>query len=229
MKTFLSQIIGTNDKIVIAPQAKRVKLDIGLSWNAPHSREDWMPRESDLHVFGFEPSPKNIHYIRQQSFPNNGSAFSLIPCALSSTEGILPFYCTAGDPGCSSLLKPIGLPVEEKIDVPVFKLESFFDLWDWDKIPFIEYIKIDAQGTDVNIIKGIGKYLDKIAVITAEAHSWQYEGAESNTEKEMDEYMLSRGFSRIQEHISPSFAKDPTYVNNLFRNMLPNIFYYQRG
>ena len=52
----------------------------------------------------------------------------------------------------------------EKIEVPVYSLKHFFDLFPWDRFEFIDYIKIDAQGADFDIIKGAGDYLNEFAL-----------------------------------------------------------------
>ena len=41
---------------------KRVKIDVGLSYSAPHS-QDWLSKDDDLIVIGFEPNPDCIDSI----------------------------------------------------------------------------------------------------------------------------------------------------------------------
>jgi hypothetical protein len=53
-------------QIKVPGWAKRIKLDIGLSVNAPNS-EVWINKNDDLCVFGFEPNPYNISHIHNGS------------------------------------------------------------------------------------------------------------------------------------------------------------------
>ena len=61
------------------------------------------------------------------------------------------FYCTNKDSGTSSLYCPnsnLKDEIKEIVKVPVYSLKHFFDIFDWNRFPYIEYIKIDAQGSD---------------------------------------------------------------------------------
>lgn len=235
MKSYLSEfgLLNEDGKIKVNSGIKHVKIDIGLSHNNPHSRE-WIQSQPDTFVVGFEPNPDNLERIRRSMFIVAKNSFLIIiPCALSSTTGMMPFYCTGNDSGCSSLLEPVEslqtkVPVEKVINVPVFRLDEFFELWPWSEHPVIEYVKIDAQGSDLNIAKGAGKYLKNIAVITLEADCNYYKGAD-NSEENINAFMLENEFIRITEHKYPSFAVDSTYVNLKYQYMLPEIFYTQRS
>lgn len=230
-----------NNKIKIAENIKRVKIDIGLSYNAPQSQV-WLKKEKDLLVFGFEPYPENIKSIiigakkRKSSHgePLNikyikNNHFKIISCALSNIEETrqMKFYITQKDSGCSSLFIPkieyVG-PIKNIINVPVFSLKHFFDLFPWDKIPIIEYIKIDAQGSDLNILKGAQKYLtEKVVYITAEADGFQYNGAEDDNVKSIIKYMENIGF----DYVNHKNTNDPTFLNKKFLHK-KNIYIKQR-
>jgi FkbM family methyltransferase len=231
----------TNNKIIIPSWVKHIKFDIGLSYSAPNS-QTWIVHQPDTLVFGFEPNPSSVQRILSpNNYKNDVSHgevldfafvnynFFLIPVALSNTSAeSLPFYVTHIDEGCSSLLKPkeYCIPIKEIISVPVFTLEDFFSLLPLDSIDYIEYIKIDVQGMDLNVIKGAGKYLtEKVVYVTAECESNQYETTFNNTPEYLTEYMNSIGFSAIQH---PN-CSDPTFINNKFKNSGNNIFISQQG
>lgn len=46
----------------IPEKCSHIKIDIGLSYNAPQS-QDWLTKEPNLMVFGFEPNPDVIDSI----------------------------------------------------------------------------------------------------------------------------------------------------------------------
>lgn len=211
-------------KIYIPPNIKHIKLDIGLSYSAPMSQY-WLTHEDDLTVFGFEPNPAAIESILNGAIKQNpshgeplekrliGHSFFLIPCALGlTTSKTIKFFITKNDCGCSSMFQPKDFEVEKIITVPIFSLSDFFDLFPFDTHPIIDYIKIDAQGADLDIVKSAGNYLQKhVIYLTLEPENTQYNGTQ-NSKIEIQRHMESIGFI---EHCS-SWTNDPTYFNPRF-------------
>jgi len=112
---------------------KRVKIDIGLSYNPP-STYKWFENDNknnDLYVFGFEPNPYNckcIYNLDSKYFYINDEYMQIIPVALSDKNGEMDFYCMKNDSGTSSLYYPdksLG-DIKEVVKVPVFTLKDFF-------------------------------------------------------------------------------------------------------
>lgn len=55
------------------------------------------------------------------------------------------------------MYKPVDPILGEVLDVvpvEVTTLKHFFDRFPWDRFPHIEYLKVDAQGADLDILKG---------------------------------------------------------------------------
>ena len=218
-----------------------VKLDIGLSYSAPQS-QIWLEKEKNLLVFGFEPNPESVANIKagniQKRHPTHGkpldkkyideNRFILIPVALSNVknEEKMDFYVYEKDCGTASLYKPkdpkLG-PIKEIIKVPVFSLKHFFDEFPWDRFPYIDYIKIDAQGSDINILKGTGHYLsERVVYITAESECKQYKKTKHNNTNAIIKFMKRQGFIKV----SHKNTSDPTFLNKKFVH-LKNIFINQ--
>jgi hypothetical protein len=228
IKDVLSPILQ-NDKILIPEWAKRVKIDVGTSSNAPFS-EFWINNDNELCVFGFEPNKYNIYNFTNGLSKNTNKininkinkSFFYINCALSNfISENENFYCTKVDGGTSSLFIPVTdkIEVEEVTIVPVITLESFFNYFPWDKIPFIDQIKIDAQSSDFNIIKGIGKYLtEKIIYIDVETTT---EGQYSNDENPEDikNFLENNGFECLK------WGLDATFFNKKFIDIKHQINY----
>ena len=65
MEAFLksNNVKFENNKIKLNKNIEHVKIDIGLSHHAPHSGI-WLDKQKHLQVFGFEPYPKHIEYIK---------------------------------------------------------------------------------------------------------------------------------------------------------------------
>ena len=231
---FIPRELLQDDKIIIPKKFKRIKIDIGLSHNAPNSKL-WLETDQDVIVFGFEPNPKAQNMLkglipREGNFKNIlpiekiGDSFHLIPIALSNEEGYVDFYSTnVGDCGTSSLY-PSNIFSSEKIKVNKFKLSQFLDLIVWDNIDYIEQIKIDCQGEDFNIIKGVEDYLGKVAYITFENNTTnQYIGT-TNQNNEIDTLLKSLNFT-VKSHTS----FDSTYVNQNLKDELNKINYIFEG
>lgn len=228
----------------IPENIKRIKLDIGLSYCAPHTQM-WFENniENDLYVFGFEPQPESYNSILNKNIQPkyghnnpkvledkyiNDKYFQLLPIALDNVENesYLDFYCTKRDSVTSSLKKPnettLG-EIGEIIKVPVFGLKHFFDLFDWNRFPIIEYIKIDAQGSDIDIIKSAGDYIKRVVYITAEAEITHYENCQNNNVYEMKNYLESKNFIMINH---PNTV-DPTFLNKDYYDLHDKIYIRQ--
>ena len=221
---------------------KNIKIDIGLSYSAPIS-EVWLSHEPELIVIGFEPNPDSVKCILsseeiEKRHPSHGNPkqkkymnerFFLLPCALSNVDNSseMDFYKTNIDTGRSSLFEPnVGFDTAEMIKVPVFSLKEFFESFPFEKYEYIDYIKIDAQGSDLNILKGAGKYLaERVVYITAEPEHCSYKDCESNTLENITNYLNSQGFERIKHNNT----SDPTYINLKFLHLKNLIFIYQDG
>jgi FkbM family methyltransferase len=233
MKDFLIQNnIPFDGNFIHLPEwCKRVKIDVGLSSNAPQS-EVWLQKENDLIVFGFEPVPSNILHIQNQSSPwplrlqkeRINHSFFLITCALGnvSISSTTQFHVTSKDTGCSSILQPHAIEVQEVIEVPLFSLNQFLQYFPFHKIPHIEYLKTDCQGTDIEVLKGCSQYLDKICVITAEAEDRQYKDSNNNYNV-INKYLSQNNFKEVKSQ----FTEDPTFKN--IEMYSHEIYFYQKG
>jgi FkbM family methyltransferase len=222
----------------------KIKIDVGLSYGAPQSQK-WFEHDKEaLYVFGFEPNTEclqilhagniqNKHHSHGKSIENKYlfNNLCIIPVALSDvkSETSMLFYEMQNDCGTSSLHKPnehILGSVKKITTVPVFSLKHFFDIFDWDRFPYIEYIKIDAQGSDYNILLSAGEYLkERVVYITAEPECVQYENCENNNINNMKHFLESQGFIEIR-HPNTS---DPTFINKKYMHLKDDIYIYQQG
>jgi FkbM family methyltransferase len=225
------------NKITIPDYINRIKIDVGLSYAAPQSQH-WLENNNDLFVFGFEPNPDCINGIKSSKKyecpghikDQNISRLGIIPVALSNvdTPTTMKFYILQNDCGTSSLYEPANNklgPVKECIEVPVYSLRDFFVIFPWDRFPYIEYLKVDAQGADLNILKGAGDYLrERVVYVTTEGDGIEYyRGCSENNEENICKYMESQGFIRVNN----LQTKDPTFVNKKFVNIASTIFIKQ--
>ncbi len=157
------------------------------------------------------------------------SRFFLIPVALSNveTEQMMDFYVNSNDCGTSSLYKHdekfLG-PIKNVIKVPVVSLKMFFDTFLWERFEYIDHIKIDAQGSDLNILKGAGDYLkEKVVYVTAEPDGKYYFGARDCNKTSISNYMISQNFLPVNH---PN-TNDPTFINKKFLHLKDKIYIFQ--
>ena len=157
-----------------------------------------------LRVFAFEP---NMHLAAKMlgALPN----LIVVPMAVSETDGCAEFNITAF-PASSSLLpidddnarKWIGnneIRTVNKTTVPTIRLDTFMNL---AGIETVDYLKIDAQGADLAVLKSLGDRLKDLAKIHLEVSVTPnpvYQGCASK--KEIVEFLQERGFELVAEEL----------------------------
>lgn len=240
-----SNIVIKDGKIVIPDWVKSIKIDVGISYDAPHT-QNWIDNNPDTMVFCFEANPGWIKYINTppehrdynfkdylvRSYPykeldynNIGKKCFIIPVALNNTTEptFMDFYIPENSEGCCSLLKPketLG-SIKNIVKVPVFRLSDFLKFLPDDKI--IDYLKIDVQGVDLNVLKSADEYIKKVVFVTAEPETNDYEGATNNSPENIIKYMEDNGFY----YISHSNTRDPTFLNKNFIHLANDIYIFQ--
>jgi FkbM family methyltransferase len=240
-----------NDKIKLPSSCSSVRIDVGLSVNAPQSQV-WLTRDDNLHVFGFEPVSANREkiYRGDSPWPINlnpeyiGKRIHIIPCALleaSNPEG-MSIFVTKRDPGCSSVLRPNTFEVDYMETVEVECLKSFFELFPFDQVPYIHHLKIDVQGADIQVLEGAGDYLGSIMAITVEVDTNEYQNTR-NSFSAIKNLLAPFGFRLVKRSLTGRIVRrlkgikinvesdDPTFINiSLYKNQKPRGFWaYQRG
>jgi hypothetical protein len=91
--------------------------------------------------------------------------------------------------------------VQELSDIKVIPLSSVLESIDWDRFEYIDYIKIDAQGADFDIIQSAGNYLsERVVFITAEPESNDYANCNHNTMENMETYLKIQNFIKRKRY-----------------------------
>jgi FkbM family methyltransferase len=118
-------------------------------------------------VYAFEPVPEMITEIESKThgLPN----YHLTKSAVSNYNGRAKFYVAGqSDWGCSSLNEfsdnlektwagRTDFKVTHEIEVDVIRLDTFVES---RGITTIDYLHCDAQGSDLQVLEGLGKYID---------------------------------------------------------------------
>ena len=212
----------TSGLIDLPDWCKRIKIDCGLAYNAPQTAK-WLEEDEDLIVFGFEPVKSNIqilkygsrkdtsiNYVRQSDLQER---FFIIESALGETNRNDQIYVTKVDAGCSSLLKPANFEVLEMEEISVITLDSFLSYFPFGKIPYIEHLKTDCQGTDFEVLQGARASLSKIAAVTCEVESLSYLNSK-NTYENVSTLLESENFAPMNN--------SPNYVLSISKHIPDN-------
>lgn len=215
-------------KLKIADNIRKIKIDVGLAYNAPNSAI-WLDKLPDRIVFGFEANPENVQELlsgtnrlrnktcRYVNPKYINERFFIFNLAIDSDEpSFKTFYMTQKDPGTSSLYRPNFFKVKKVIKIPSIRLSDFLDLLPWDKIEYIEHLKVDTQGNDLRVIKSAAQYLKERIVFVSAEYTTKNQYKYSHTEKELDIFMQQNGFT-IVEGTQKNLNK--TYLNQKFKNL----------
>jgi len=153
--------------------------------------------DSSLLVYAFEP---NLHAASR--IMGRLRNYVVLPVAIAERDGSAELQLNAYEQSSSLLPADEGgvkrwvteqeFKVIGSVTVPTMRLDTFMD---GAGIEAVDYLKIDAQGLDLEVVKSAGDRLRDIAKVQLEATTApyrQYEGAPGKVV--IVEYMESRGF-----------------------------------
>ncbi len=223
-------ILNKDGKLDIPQHIESIKIDIGLSWDAPNSAM-WLNANDKLFVIGIEPNEQAIQSIKDREnvchkkleVPYNKNNYMLLECAVDNVPELqmTDFYHMEGDPGTSSLLKPSSkLTGKQKIDfikkVPVTPLSNILEKMPWDKFEYIEHIKTDAQGKDLGIFMSAGDYIEKVVYLDVEVSTAGHYLNEIDQNKIIAK-IKERGFKVLKR------GMNTTFLNTRYEDIQKNI------
>jgi len=147
--------------------------------------------------------------------------FTGIRCAINNVDQIteMDFYEMdrhLGASGSSSLLPPSDQhpwKLNDVIKIKTISLEMFLNNIPWERFEFIEHIKTDCEGKDFDVVKSIGKYLDRVVYITSEMTNNRHHVVGSCNPDEFINFMLQNNFKVIDQ-----IGGNINFVNNKFLN-----------
>jgi FkbM family methyltransferase len=144
----------------------------------------------------------------------------VIPCGLGSTNSMMDLYLASNGGESSSVLKSLNHPVyypdiifDQSIKIPVRTFESLVDEFNINMNNF-NILVSDAQGYDLEAIKGFGSYITNFELIIAEyINSNLYENEASL--KDMINYFTPLNFELID-----TFDENLGAGNAVFKKMI---------
>jgi FkbM family methyltransferase len=173
-------------------------------------------------IFSFEANPLTI----EKCFLNlNGQdRIKFFPLALGEKKSKLPFYSyVKGNDGASSLFKRIDFEESQKEtgSVDVITLEDFALT---HSISHIDYLCMDVQGFELNVLKGAGGFLSNIKHVVMEEPNpiintnYLHNGEHSKylnapSSQEIKKFMNSAGFIEIERNVENAIEDNVMYKN----------------
>jgi FkbM family methyltransferase len=118
--------------------------------------------DKEIRYFGFEPNPVCINYLENLIKANKFTDTTIYPIAVSNQSGIMLFYhhtSSQTDPSASIIpgYRPSG-DIKSTHFVPVYKLK---DIADFREIRFINLIKIDVEGAEIEVLESFKELINK--------------------------------------------------------------------
>lgn len=165
-------------------------------------------------IWAFEPSPASFTALSGAYQSRPGVVLERL--AMGAQEGVLPFHITADDSTNDSLLSPQWNAGGTVIDVPVTTVDVYCASHAIDRI---DLLKIDAQGFDLEVLRGAARMLaaHKIRAIVVEVMcSPMYMGQPSLTD--LISFAEAGGY-RVLGFYDQTYNRDALwYFNVCFRS-----------
>jgi FkbM family methyltransferase len=172
-----------------------VYADVGVLWGVDNPVLQFLRDNRYVRVIGFELDPGECERL-QAAQPND----LYLPFGVGDVDGTRSFYMTAFS-ACSSFLEPDldsfrGAPhvdlfrVVRTAELPMRRFDSVIRE---GTIPSIDFLKIDSQGFELNVLQGFGAELDKLLGVRLET---QFRPMYKNQGLFHDiyDYLSARGF-----------------------------------
>ncbi|NBU34036.1 FkbM family methyltransferase [bacterium] len=159
---------------------------------------------TDAVVYAFEPTPKLVAHLKGQSadLPN----YHIIPKAVSNFNGVCTFYVSGNaDWGCSSICQfndnlettwpgRKDFKVTDSVEVDVITLENFIGE---HNITHIDYLHVDAQGQDLQVLMGMGEYISIVRAGQIEmptSHQTKLYRDQKYLDRDAIDFLVKNGF-----------------------------------
>ena len=186
----------------MARKYKRVWIDVGA-----HEGETTFPLaavDPSLLVYAFEP---NLHAAAR--IMGRLRNYVVLPIAIAQSDGSAVLNLNAYEQSSSLLradeaglkrwVSEVEFKVVDAVTVPTMRLDTFLD---GAGLRSVDFLKVDAQGLDLEVVKSAGDRIRDIKKVQLEATTSSYRQYEGAPEKALIvEFMESKGFRLTEEEV----------------------------
>ncbi len=145
-------------------------------------------------IFLFEPNQNAIEVLKNKT--KNLPKIKIFPFALGNENSLIKMFHSSGNEGqSSSLLEPKlhkkvqpEIEFKEKVTIDVKRFEDL-------KINHIDFLIMDVQGFELEVLKGFGKKLNQVQFIFTEINRDELY-KDNVLVKELDYFLKNKGFIR---------------------------------
>jgi FkbM family methyltransferase len=161
-------------------------------------------KKHGCHVYGFDPTPKSINWIKQQQIPNE---FIFYDFGIGVQSGNVKFYLPKNSDFISgSIVEQKNINTKESIVVKMKSLADIMQFLDHEKI---DVLKIDIEGLEYELIESIVNSDIKIFQILVEFHDRFFPDGKQKSQIAV---------KKLKEKGFVVFAVSPTYEEVSFIN-----------
>ncbi len=173
---------------------KLTLVDVGARWGV---NPNWAGLEDLTRIICFEPDPAECQRLSASAPPN----ITYVPTALAEVNGPMPLWITV-DPACTSRYRPHDALVATYPALTVMRpkecieldARSLDDVLASEGLPAPDVIKLDTQGSELDILRGTVGNLAACSAIDVEVEfNALYEGA--HVFADVDTFLRGHGFS----------------------------------
>jgi FkbM family methyltransferase len=147
-----------------------VTVDVGCRWGFA---DMWERLGDRCRAIGFEPDEDECRLLRRRYQDRPG--VEIVPRALGSEAGPATLYITR-EPACSSLYAPLDDIIDRHPRLESQRLASreqieLIRLDDWCQqqgVNVVDFIKLDTQGSELDVLRGAVRTLERVLVVQTE-------------------------------------------------------------
>jgi len=183
-----------NDSLSNAHDRDLIVVDVGCRWGFA---DRFLNQLDVFRLYGFDPDKDECERL-SRLYPRD--RVTLVPLGLADREGVAKLYLTK-EPACSSMYEPDfqltkncpELECAQKTNEVEMDI-STLDLWASEVgLEYVDHIKIDTQGSELLVLNGAEKLLDKIRTLEVEVEfNPIYQGQPLFAD--VDHFLRKRGF-----------------------------------
>ena len=175
-----------------------VIVDVGARWGISDRWESLAP---EVRVFGFDPDVNECERLNQEAAALGKNFVRYVPVALGDSAKSVTLYNTV-EPACSSIYRPIPELAETFTELgctgiiggQTIVLETLDEWCSTNEIGDIDFLKLDIQGAELDVLRGASATLASVSMLEVEVEfNPIYEG--QPLFGDVDAYLRSCGFS----------------------------------